>query len=99
MASSAESKPYLIQNWEKIQLELREKLILSDTEEWAQDMDRLQLIGGMDISYDKKDNSKACVTSVVLDAKNDLNIVYKHNTNITITNPFLLNTIYILNNL
>jgi deoxyinosine 3'endonuclease (endonuclease V) len=79
----------LIEKWRKLQLELREKLILSDTELWAEDIDRIELIGGMDISYDKNDNSKGCVASVVLDAKNGFNILYKHLNNITISNPYV----------
>jgi deoxyinosine 3'endonuclease (endonuclease V) len=79
----------LIEKWEKLQLELREKLILSDTELWAQDINKIELIGGMDISYDKNDDSKGCVASVVLDAKNGFNILYKHLNNIKISIPYI----------
>jgi hypothetical protein len=42
----------LIEKWRKLKLELRQNLILLDNELWAEDIDRIELIGGMDTSYD-----------------------------------------------
>jgi hypothetical protein len=69
----------------KIELQLRQNLMLFDNQLWAQSMNGIELIGGMD-TKDMILWLKGCVTSV-LDAKNDLNIWYKHLNNITISNP------------
>jgi hypothetical protein len=62
------------------------KLNVIDNQLWPQDMNGIELIGGMD-TKDMILWLKGCVTSVVLDAKNELNIWYKHLNNITISNP------------
>ncbi|CAG2101671.1 unnamed protein product [Medioppia subpectinata] len=79
----------LTEEFIRLQLELRERLVTEDTEEWAHSADKLRLIGGLDISYDKTDSSRGCVTCVVLDATNDFEIVYKNNTFIQLTTRYI----------
>lgn len=80
----------LIDNYTKLQLELSHKVIAADTEDWTQDLDQsVSLIGGLDISYDKSRPSIGCVTCIVLDAKQDLRIVYEHNSSVEIVNEYI----------
>ncbi|CAG2172375.1 unnamed protein product [Oppiella nova] len=87
--SCGKSDEELTEEFIRLQLELRDKLVVCDTEDWALDMNKLELIGGLDISYDKSDSSRGCVTCVVLNAKNDFEIVYKNNTFIEPINRYI----------
>ena len=78
-----------IDNYIELQTELSKKVIATDTEHWAHDIESLQLIGGMDISYDKRNPSLGCVTCVVLNANSQLDIVYQHNSRIEIVNQYI----------
>jgi len=87
--SCGKSDKELTEEFIRLQLELRHKLVVCDTEDWALDMNKLELIGGLDISYDKSNSSRGCVTCVVLNAKNDFEIVYKNNTFIEPINRYI----------
>lgn len=87
--SSEQTDEELVKDFERLQSELTQKLIIEDTEEWAQNINGLELIGGIDISYDKRDDSRGCVTCVVLNARNHFEIVYKNNSIIRISNRYI----------
>ncbi|XP_023212699.1 endonuclease V-like [Centruroides sculpturatus] len=66
----------LLHDWNKEQIELKKKIILSDSEEWQKSKDAieseenctkatLQYVAGVDISYRKDHEQEACTACVV----------------------------------
>lgn len=83
----------------KQQIKLKEKLILSDSEEWQtlRDVNEseensahvpLQYIAGVDISYRKDKEDEACTACVVCRLP-DLNVVYEDMEIVNVTTPYV----------
>uniref|UniRef100_UPI00358FCD19 endonuclease V isoform X2 n=1 Tax=Myxine glutinosa TaxID=7769 RepID=UPI00358FCD19 len=58
-----------LQRWRREQLELKSKVVQSDTERWQQEpgLAGLERVAGADISFSKKNEGQACVSLVVLE--------------------------------
>ncbi|XP_054157242.1 endonuclease V-like [Oppia nitens] len=79
----------LTEEFMKIQIELSEKVITQDSDDWMSDLNSCDLIAGLDISYSKTDSCLGCVSCVVLDANNQFAIVYENNSIIRLTNQYI----------
>lgn len=79
-------KEETIQKWEKIQEELRAKMVLTDDHKWNQ-VSEIKYIGGMDISASKKDPTKAISAYVIVDST--LSIVYMQFNFVTMEEPYV----------
>jgi len=77
--------------WEKEQLELKEKLITTDQFSWSIDPhspDALQYLAGVDISFISGDSVNACAMLVVLSYP-ELKVVYETSEMIKLTAPYI----------
>jgi len=77
----------LKQSWIVEQEKLKSHLIVHDTEEWQADRS-LNLVGGLDLSFFKDDQTKAFCTLVILSVP-DLKVVYEDTCQVELTFPYL----------
>ncbi len=75
----------VITNWTEIQNTLKSKQILTDSHTWTPDT--LSLIGGMDISFSKKDPSYA--VSALIICNSDLKCIYEKYKLVKMTEPYV----------
>ncbi|XP_023210630.1 endonuclease V-like [Centruroides sculpturatus] len=89
----------LLHDWNKEQIELKKKIILSDSEEWQKSKDAieseenctkatLQYVAGVDISYRKDHEQEACTACVVCSLP-DLEVVYEDLEIVNVTTPYV----------
>src|ERR1700733_1522719 len=58
-----------IKEWIRTQQILQNRIIPMDTAPWTKDLDTLDLVGGLDISYSKQDETQAFACLIVLSLK------------------------------
>ncbi|XP_046655206.1 endonuclease V-like [Daphnia pulicaria] len=74
--------------WSQEQLTMKSKLIISNTEPWQTDR-KLNLVGGMDISFCKTDSSIAICTLVVCSVSQQLKVVYEDSLHVKLSTPYI----------
>ncbi|CAG7826968.1 unnamed protein product [Allacma fusca] len=78
------------ERWIAMQEELKDQVILHDTEEWGQDLRQLKFVAGMDISYPEEAIGKSeAVACLVIVSYPDLATVYQATENICLTEPYI----------
>jgi deoxyinosine 3'endonuclease (endonuclease V) len=75
----------IISNWTEIQNSLKQKQILTDSHTWTPST--LSLIGGMDISFSKKDPSYAVSALIICDS--NLKCIYEKYQLVKMTEPYV----------
>lgn len=74
-----------IHKWEQEQDKLKQLLSFND----EFDKDNIKYVGGVDISFDKRDPNNACVYLIVLDYNDLSKIVYENHKIVTLTIPYI----------
>ena len=69
VAMEGEGQDETIREWIRTQQILQNRIIPMDTAPWTKDLDTLDLVGGLDISYSKQDDSQAFACLVVFSLK------------------------------
>ncbi|KAK4015249.1 hypothetical protein OUZ56_030232 [Daphnia magna] len=75
MSSDTELE-FMVASWSQQQLEMKSKLVVTNTERWQEER-KLTYVGGFDLSFCKSDSSVACCTVVVCDVSQQLQVVYE----------------------
>ncbi|KAL3498180.1 hypothetical protein ACH5RR_040912 [Cinchona calisaya] len=79
----------LQEKWLGIQDKLKKKLIMVEEEQTEDEWhEKLEFVGGVDLSFSKEDPSIACGTLVVLDLHN-LNVVYEDSSIVKLDVPYI----------
>ncbi|KAM4585576.1 endonuclease V-like isoform 2-T2 [Odontesthes bonariensis] len=80
----------LVKQWESEQECLRQQVVEDDTEDWQRSpgFSGLERIGGVDLSFIKGDDERACAQLVVLSFP-DLKILYEDSQMVTLTAPYI----------
>jgi len=92
----------LLQEWSEEQQVLRQRMIMEDVEPWQFDklvykpgaavQDRkgsLRYVAGLDISFDKKSQTRACAGLVVLDISDSFRVVYQDVSIVRLDLPYI----------
>ncbi|XP_038013132.1 endonuclease V isoform X2 [Motacilla alba alba] len=84
------ASPARLRRWEREQARLRARVLEEDTEPWqkAPQFSGLQRVGGVDLSYIKGDESRACASLVVLSYP-DLEVLYQDCRMVPVTAPYV----------
>ncbi|XP_062447583.1 endonuclease V isoform X6 [Rhea pennata] len=79
-----------LRRWAREQARLKASVIEEDTEEWQKDPSfaGLERVGGVDLSYVKGDDTKACASLVVLSYP-DLEVLYEDCQMVAVTAPYV----------
>ncbi|XP_069808182.1 endonuclease V isoform X2 [Dendropsophus ebraccatus] len=79
-----------LSSWERKQNALRDRLITSNTETWQNmpNLQGLERIGGVDLSFVKEDETIACASLIVLSYP-DLEVIYEDCQMVTIDAPYV----------
>ncbi|KAM9371347.1 endonuclease V [Phaethornis superciliosus] len=87
---SAEPTPELLGRWEREQARLRARVVEEDTEGWQKDpgFAGLERVGGVDLSYVKGEESRACASLVVLSFP-ALQVLYEDCRMVAVGAPYL----------
>ncbi|XP_024914301.1 endonuclease V isoform X2 [Cynoglossus semilaevis] len=80
----------LVQQWESEQTRLRQQVLDHDTEDWQKSpvFSGLERVGGVDLSFIKGDDTRACAQLVVLSYP-DLKLLYEDSRMVTLTAPYV----------
>ncbi|XP_062362149.1 endonuclease V isoform X2 [Cinclus cinclus] len=84
------ASPARRRRWEREQARLKASVVEEDTEEWQKDphFSGLQRVGGVDLSYIKGDESRACASLVVLSFP-ALEVLYQDCCMVAVTAPYV----------
>ncbi|KAM7035464.1 endonuclease V isoform 1-T1 [Acridotheres tristis] len=84
------ASPARQRRWKREQARLKDSVVEEDTEQWQKDphFSGLQRVGGVDLSYIKGDESRACASLVVLSFP-ALEVLYQDCRMVTITAPYV----------
>ncbi|XP_030317687.1 endonuclease V isoform X2 [Calypte anna] len=87
---SAEPTPELLGRWEREQARLRARVVEEDTEGWQKDpgFAGLERVGGVDLSYVKGEETRACASLVVLSFP-ALQVLYEDCRMVAVGAPYL----------
>ncbi|KAI9556912.1 hypothetical protein GHT06_016706 [Daphnia sinensis] len=88
MSSNTELEQPIVASWSQQQLEMKSKLVVTNTERWQEER-KLTYVGGFDISFCKSDPSVACCTLVVCDVSQQLKVVYEDSQQVKLTTPYI----------
>lgn len=87
MSSDTELE-FMVASWSQQQLEMKSKLVVTNTERWQEER-KLTYVGGFDLSFCKSDSSVACCTVVVCDVSQQLKVVYEDSRQVKLTTPYI----------
>ncbi|XP_035003057.2 endonuclease V [Hippoglossus stenolepis] len=87
---SAPPAEELVTQWESEQARLRQQVVEEDTEDWQMTpgYSGLERVGGVDLSFIKRDDVNACAQLVVLSYP-DLEVLYEDSQMVTLTAPYI----------
>ncbi|XP_073481311.1 endonuclease V [Aquarana catesbeiana] len=90
MAEALNSQEETLVEWEKQQIILKDQLITTNTESWQQhvELDGLERVGGVDLSYIKGDDTVACASLVVLSYP-EMEVIHEDFHMVTLDAPYV----------
>lgn len=79
-----------VKTWQREQMCMKERLLLQDTESWQRDPEfrGLERVGGVDLSFIKGDECRACAQLVVLSFP-QLQVLYEVSEMVSLTAPYV----------
>lgn len=86
----SEQNKEIEEKWAQLQLGLKKQLITENKFDWTLEPGdkQIQYIGGIDISYEKEDDSKGCIALIVLSYPS-LEIVYRDYQKVVLDQPYI----------